>query len=483
MRLASIGQGIEAKDAQSSAILSIRTRRLAGRPRRIRASLMPPGSHRDQMARVAINTARPMTRYLQAAYAAATKPSRATITRLVPAWSRPYLKCVENKVRDTIAYLGGAKSHLGRAKSARTLQSILDAHQARRGIVVLPPLIDWDWMKQRPHHLLTEFAQAGYLVFHCSPQTRADRVRGFQQVGESLYLCSSVKVLQRHLECPIVLATCPGHAKEVQKFNNPRVIYDHLDDLRVHCAGNKITANAITQHEELLRTAEVVCVTAEHLYMQARAIRPDAVLCPNGVHYDHFALAVAPQIPHDLKKLVADGRPIVGYYGALAKWFDYDLLAWVAHRCPQYQFVLIGPDYDRSLDQRRLSASENVHWLGEKKYEALPAYAYHFTVATIPFLINEITECTSPIKLFEYMAAGKPIVSTDLPECRKYRSVLRARTAAAFAVQLDTAITLGRDPQYRNILAEEARANTWRARFELIEGQLVRGLPRESRAA
>ena len=137
---------------------------------------------------------------------------------------------------------------------------------------------------------------------------------------------------------------------------------------------------------------------------------------------------------------------------------------------------MIGPNYDKSLNKNRLTRAKNVHWLGEKKYEELPAYVRHFDVATIPFVINEITLSTSPVKLFEYMAAGKPIVATDLPECRKYRSVLLARDKAEFAAQLAAAIELAGNAEYRKTLFEEARANTWRSRFEQIEARLNRGL-------
>jgi glycosyltransferase involved in cell wall biosynthesis len=475
-QLALIRREIDATKDYLNAILNSRSWRLADRIGRIWTSLIPSGSGRERMMRAGVRTARTIRHGLRAVFQAVTAPSRATIGRLVPASLRPYAKRAEDRVRRTAAWVD-------RYARGRALQSILNACPDRKGIVVLPPLIDWDWMKQRPHHLVTEFAKAGYLVFFCSPQTRTDDLRGFRQVASSLYLCSSPDVLNEHLQSPIVLATYPGHLEQVRRFKQPRVIYDHLDDLRVHCEGNRINDTAIAQHEALLRIAEVVCATSERLHMRVRAVRPDAVLCPNGVHYDDFALEATPEIPDDLESLVADGRPIVGYYGALAKWFDYGLLASVAECCPQYHFVLLGPDYDGSFDRRLLARIRNLHWLGEKKYEALPKYAYYFKVATIPFLINEITQCTSPVKLFEYMAAGKPIVTTDLPECRRYRSVLRASNVAEFVAQLDTAVKLGSDPQYREVLLAEARANTWRARFELIESRLDCGLRGESRAA
>jgi hypothetical protein len=110
--------------------------------------------------------------------------------------------------------------------------------------------------------------------------------------------------------------------------------------------------------------------------------------------------------------------------------------------------------------------------MGPIDYTKLPRYACHFTVATIPFVMNEITESTSPIKLFEYMAMGHPIVTTGMPECRKYRSVLIGENHADFIRKVDRAIGLRSDPAYLDTLKAEALANTWESKardiYELI---------------
>jgi glycosyltransferase involved in cell wall biosynthesis len=395
---------------------------------------------------------------------------------MIPPKVRPYIKKWKRHLRYCFQ-----QSDIHKAE--KELQGILKTNDRCKGVVVLPLLVDWNWMRQRPHHLIAEFAGADYLAFFCSPQSRTDRFRGFKQVEKRLYLCSYPEILSAVLERPIVFATHPGHLDDVRAFNHPRVIYDHLDDIRVHCTDNKINSLALKQHEELLRTAEIVCATAKRLHDRVLAVRPDAILCPNGVHYDHFALKRKPAVPADLAKIVARGKPIVGYYGALAKWFDYDLVKELARQRPNYEYVLIGPNYDNSLKNHCLTKTSNLHWLGEKRYEELPAYAHYFDVATIPFAINEITLSTSPVKLFEYMAAGKPIVTTDLPECRKYRSVLLGHDRSEFAAQLDAALQLNENAEYRKTLSEEAHANTWRSRFEQIDACLQRENAPGKRAA
>jgi hypothetical protein len=152
----------------------------------------------------------------------------------------------------------------------------------------------------------------------------------------------------------------------------------------------------------------------------------------------------------------------------LAKWFDYDLLVQSALARPDYLFVLIGPDYDGSLPISRLSGQPNIFWLGVKNYADLPCYLRYFDAAIIPFIVNEITRSTSPIKLFEYMAGQKPVVTTALVECQKYPAVLVASDPPDFVNKLDKALALRSDPRYLKLLLDTARENTWDARASQI---------------
>jgi glycosyltransferase involved in cell wall biosynthesis len=165
---------------------------------------------------------------------------------------------------------------------------------------------------------------------------------------------------------------------------------------------------------------------------------------------------------------VENGRPIAGYYGALAKWFDYRLLKSVAVLLPNWYFILIGLDYDGSVNRSRVLEYPNILWLGSKPYEKIPSYLKYFDVATIPFRLNEITHATSPLKLYEYMAAGKPIVTTAMNECQKYPPVLIAKDANDFALKLENSLSMRSDQAYQNSLCEWAEKNTWEQRAAQI---------------
>jgi glycosyltransferase involved in cell wall biosynthesis len=430
----SLRKHLQLKKTELSRILSSRSWALIQRLRRIRHRVLPRDSLRERMAILLFHLTR-----------LAAKVAREVL-------SAPLFFPLQ------IYY-------------AHKVQQLLKAHPECKGVVIQLPVVDWNWMKQRPHHLSSEFARAGYLTLFCTPQVRGDVISGVRQIGERLYLCSNVRMLRR-VSQPYVLATYPGHWREVRKLCRPRLIYDNLDDLQVHYGGGKITGDVLRQHQELLEEAEVVLATAGFLHDKVLPVRPDAILCPNGVDVGHFALISTPPVPKDLRPIQESGHPIIGYYGALAEWFDYELLAAAARRLPEYEFVLIGPNYDSSLFLHDLREISNVHWLGEKQYEVLPQYAHFFTVATIPFLINEITRCTSPVKLFEYLAAGKQIVTTDLPECRKFEGVLIAHDVFEYVEHLRVAVSRASNATYRQKLLQQARANSWQARFALIEQRL-----------
>ncbi len=158
---------------------------------------------------------------------------------------------------------------------------------------------------------------------------------------------------------------------------------------------------------------------------------------------------------------------LYGYYGALASWFDYNLIIYLAKQRPQYNIVLFGIKYDDSLDKYNINNYSNIFFLGAKNYSILQNYASKFNVCIIPFLINSITKATSPVKLFEYMALGKPIVTTAMTECKKYKSVFISNNYNEFIKLIDNCVNL-KDETYFKLLTKEALQNTWYEKAKII---------------
>ena len=256
------------------------------------------------------------------------------------------------------------------------------------------------------------------------------------------------------------------------------MLYDFVDEISEEISGVEVTQELIEDHNRILSNKEDVLVisTADKLKQladEARGCETWSILAQNGVNLDDFN-NLGLEVGRKIKDIVALEKPIIGYYGALASWFDYKKIIKLAKERPNYEIVLVGIDYDKTLKRSGILDLENVHYLGIVKYKNLiKQYACHFDVCLIPFIKNEITDATSPVKLFEYMALGKPVVTTDINECKKYKSCNIASTDEEFVEKVDYALTLQDNEDYKKILRKEAEENTWLNRAQVIKDAMM----------
>ncbi len=338
-----------------------------------------------------------------------------------------------------------------------------------KGVVIFPPSIDWDTpLFQRPQQMALAFAALGYLVLYSARTDSPSELPRFHMVTHRLHVCRVPPQAYDVLENAVAIAYTYNYLW-ARRLKSPIIVYELIDDLEIFSDHPLLLLRYY--HAKLMRMATTVVGCASDLLAELARHRADAILCPNGVDFQHFAYADGrePEMPDDMRPLVAEGKPIVGYYGALAEWFDFDLLKYATRALPDYTFVLIGPDYDgHGLRDSGIAGLSNIHWLGPKSYAELPRYLACFDVATIPFKITEALQAVSPIKLFEYMAGGRPVVTTDLAECRKYPVVRIARTPDEWVERLREAVRLRGDPAHTAELLRTARENTWTARAQQI---------------
>ena len=345
------------------------------------------------------------------------------------------------------------------------LSHVLARVHSSKGAVIFLPSVGWGiHLFQRPHHLARVFARLGYVAIFDSSNA-ADRVDGFREIEPNLFLFSGSPELLHEVPSPL-LWTFPYNFHLSDGYPRPaRTVYDWIDDLSVFPHDAALLRN---NHARGLAEATVVASVARTLHVEALKSRPDAILLQNAVEYERFAAPAAPPRDDELLRFLTPGVPVAGYYGALAEWFDYPLLDAVAASKPDWRFVLIGPQYDKSLPGQPMLERKNVRWLGPRDYVTLPGYLSLFDVATIPFRINAITQATSPLKLYEYFAGGKPIVTTPMTECQAHPEVRIAATAAEFSSALDAAREQGRDPNFRAHLRALGRENSWSARVMTV---------------
>ena len=162
--------------------------------------------------------------------------------------------------------------------------------------------------------------------------------------------------------------------------------------------------------------------------------------------------------------------PVAGYFGAISDWFDPEPIAQLAAMAPQLHIVLIGAV---TTNLTGLKAYPNIYFLGEKPYRDLPAYLRCFNVCLIPFKNNELTQATNPVKLYEYLAAGKAVVATDLPEIRQFADVVTVvGNPADFAAAVIRLIQEG--DQAAEVRRQRVQLESWEQRLAQLKVLLQR---------
>lgn len=355
-----------------------------------------------------------------------------------------------------------------------------------KAVVVFDSRVGWNIpLFQRSQHMANELTDDGYLYFYRTSEQFDPHVKTVEKLKDRLYLVNMANFALQNAMFDL-LKEYKGHKflslystdvyldeqyiKEKYIDNGFKIIYEYIDELSDEISGH-LPDFVYDRHKNIIEDKSNIAVgSADKLIEEIEEIRgkENVAMITNGVQYDHWQYR-SDEIPEKLKDIVSKGNPIIGYFGALAKWFDYELLKKVAKERPNYEIVLIGFLYDNSFKDSKIDELENVHYLGIVDYKELNQYSQYFTISTIPFLLNDITESTSPVKLFEYMAMGHPIVTTDMRECRKYKSVLIGKSHEDFIEKLDFALTLDKKDEYYNYLKEEALANTWREKAAILD--------------
>jgi glycosyltransferase involved in cell wall biosynthesis len=302
-------------------------------------------------------------------------------------------------------------------------------------VAVFPPApgIPWGGIKQRPHHLARQLAQAGIETFWRNPDGRRPSPDLLLHV-----LAAQDRFLARR---PIVIIYYPFHYRDLDQYDQPFVIYDVLDDVSIHAASDRELGlpegeRAVDYHQKLLAEADLVLASSSVLHQRIREQRPDAILIPNGVDLSHFQQPAAGELE---SRPPSAEQPVIGFHGAIAEWFDLDLFCQVVALRPDYHFVLIGP---ASIALDCLKKYPNVSPRGMVAYEDIPAEIADFDVGILPFVLSPLTHGVRPLKGLEYLAMGKPVVSTPLQTMKDWPGVFTAETPEAFAEQIDKALAV-----------------------------------------
>lgn len=362
-------------------------------------------------------------------------------------------------------------------KYRRMIEEILNSNDFERIVLWRSSFGYHVELFQRPQHIANNLAKNNSLVLY-EVTTMTDRVKTIKKLSNNLYLVNYNNILlNRILMQELAKSQKPKYVQlystdwklSVENIKNYiakgfKFIYEYIDDISPELAGTKnLPQNIIDKYEFAMSNDEVIVVTTADLLKKdvvEHRGEKNLVVSSNGVDYDFFqSFDEDYKFEDEFKEILEKGKPIVCYYGALAKWFDYELIKKIAET-DKYSVVLFGIKYDESFDEN-LKDEKNIYFLGARDYKVLKNYARKCDILTIPFKINNITRATSPVKVFEYMALNKPIVTTDMNECRKYKSILIGKDHQSFIDMLDKALKSADDKNYIAVLDKEAKENDW----------------------
>lgn len=362
-------------------------------------------------------------------------------------------------------------------------------------------VIDWHFRIQRPQHLARELANAGHRVFYISnnfidhsdpgftiealdKEGRLFQIHLHLSGSPAIYHgspdSSAIAQLQAGIGMLLVWTRSRSCASLVQHpywlevsrcLPNQRLVYDCMDH---HGGFADNTDEVLAREHELMRDADLLVVTSDWLDREAGQYNPHRLMIRNACQYEHFCQRPE-QVFEDAGK-----RKIIGYYGAIAEWFDLELLEKLARRFSDCLVLMVGADTCGA--QARLQALKNVQFTGEVPYAQLPYYLGGFDVCLLPFQVIPLTLATNPVKIYEYLSAGKEVVSIDLPEIRQFGDLVRTgNDHPSFIVQVGQALDSPPDPQVIARRQRFAAEQTWAHRVDdLVRGIEAVSLPRVS---
>ena len=348
--------------------------------------------------------------------------------------------------------------------------------------------IDWDFRHQRPQQLalalvatgrrviyvstsLMDASHAGFELEALDQEHRLFQVHLFTRGAPLIYaaapstaqvqqLCSSIGEVLLWAGCARVISLVqhPFWCDVAAELPDSRLIYDCMDH---HQGFGDNAADILLLEQRLVRDADIRLFTSDWLAQQwpVQANRPSAVL-RNAADFSQFS-SVPASIYRDRLQ-----RSVIGYYGAIADWFDHALVVQIAKAFPQHVVLLIGAD---TVGVRaRLRGCPNVEFIGEVPYTELPYYLHGFDLCIVPFKVTPLTLATNPVKVYEYLSAGKPVVTVDLPEMQQFgEQVQVARDTPGFIAAIAQALVPSTIEQIAQRQAFAAQ-QTWAHRADTL---------------
>jgi len=354
-----------------------------------------------------------------------------------------------------------------------------------RDLVVFSHL-RWDFVFQRPQHLLSRFARHRRVFYIEEPvfsnieiprlsiRESSEQIRivvpylphsiNADEVSESLKLMVDELLEEACIEHYSLWYYTPMAIEFSRHLKPEKIIFDCMDELSLF---KNAPQKLIELEQELFQRADIIFTGGQSLYEAKKKNHQNIHPFPSSIDYHHFSQSrfqlVEPEdqinIPH----------PRIGFYGVIDERFDVDLLTSMADLRPDFHFILIGPT--AKIDPEILPKKKNIHYLGKKDYLHLPLYISSWDCAMMPFARNDATRFISPTKTPEFLAAGKPVVSTSIHDVihpyADAKLVYIADGAVDFVNSIETAMNeAAYDPEWLERLDAFLEGNSWDETFK-----------------
>ena len=330
-----------------------------------------------------------------------------------------------------------------RSKSDRQKPQVgrFDADSAEDYPIIVHSHLRWDWVWQRPQQFVSRLSQRHRVLFVetlapdpqlAAPLARFRSVEAFPNItvlslqfpdwrwGDGLYIdAERLRLVKEFVQGP----AAGQFENSVQWFYDPMAapiflhrmgerlnVYDCMDELSKF---NGAPPEIVQREQQLLAGAAVVFTGGRKLFEAKNRLHGNCHFYGCGVDTEHFGRALDPAL-ETAPEIAALPKPVFGYFGVVDERLDYELLLALAEANPQGSVVMVGPV--SKVDERTLPRRVNLHWLGQRAYADLPALCKGFDVCLMPFALNEATRYINPTKALEYMASGRPVVGTAVPD-------------------------------------------------------------------
>lgn len=356
--------------------------------------------------------------------------------------------------------------------------SMIPQKSYRQPIILLAS-VRWEFRKQRPQQLSLSFQKLGSTVLYCnfetykvtSPGWRIEKIqKGIyklfffakqkssikNQVSDKKSLFTIKFELQELInkiskiqsKRPLVIIENPYWGEVIDGIKGADIVYDCLDEF-----SDFEDSDSSTKYFEkkLIQNVDGIVSTAQYLDNKWLSTGKPHCIIRNAVDFDHFSNkpAFCYQSP--------SSRPILGYHGAIEQWFDVDLIKNLASTLPDCTIVLVGGISNPEV-KKQFSSYNNIELIGEVEYSRLPFYLYSFDIGLVPFLIQPLTLNTNPVKVYEYLAAGIPVVSVPLPEMLYFNDLVTIADRKDFAATIRSLLNKTHD---KIKMKEFASNQTW----------------------